>query len=1147
MNRSHLLIPLACVLFTGCVVELKPQEVVAETDVTVSLDQAPVDGFVINCPLPSGCRTAGICVGTVSEPVCNEDGTWDCGYETVTDFEADEVTCDGLDNDCDGTTDEDLDRPADPACGESGVCAAGVSSRCDGAEWVCEFAKLPNWEATETACDGLDNDCNGEIDANLVGSPANCEKNQGVCSGAQVVCDLGQWTCDYGPFYVKGDNEFQCDQLDNNCDGVVDNVTPKLEFSDCPTVGACLPNNDAGAQTVQCTEGHWDCNSMFMATDLDGQPYYPDYQGVEIACDGVDNDCDGQTDEDIPGLTTNDCINPNKDNGICNQQGAPVCQGGKVWCLFDGIQGYEPNETLCDGLDNDCDGQTDAGLSTNEPPLSAGCKSLGECAYGSSATCDNGMWQCHYSDTVEVVEMTCDGKDNDCDGVVDEDVFGDSADCSGFDKGVCTGAVIAATCFNGAFMCNFSDVPKYEAGNETSCDNLDNDCDGLVDEDLHDVQDSDCSLLGICSTPSKVTATCDKGSWSCDYGLLEGMAYEGVTETLCDGVDNDCDGLVDEGIVDPLGGNCKTDGVCESTVLATCVGGTYACDYTVVVGYENPEVSCDGLDNNCDGNIDESVCPDLYPCESHAQCQSQYCVKGPTTDQQFCVSKGSMCPSDGGVKLYSLGEQGCVQITNSLGNTDWFLTTCSANGWEHDTEPCESGACYDGQCTTCMPNTSYCSASGQATVTCSEDGAQLNTLPCPLGTSCDVSGRGVCLQLGEFSIEIAGGVASKNVHSAVDIGPDGNFVVSWQTDAQPMFGQMVAGLEFDSLATSAPGTSMFTPLTDIYENQGQPDVVVLDGKNAALVFQNVSDDDAGDVKLRVHDYALNKPVSALITVNQTTDFEQSNPSLARSTQGNLLIGWESLATGDGNGFDIFVRAYSLNGDAVPSAVSDEIRVNTHITGRQEMSKVEALDNGTFVVGWDDENEQGLNNYGVLARIVDANGQMSGEPFLISNDNAGDQKHLALAAVPGGGFVATWTSTLPAGTADVMVQRFTSSGERVYENDVFVTSAQTQTSQPGVQHHADVAVAFNGQVAVAWDAPSGDSEGSGAVFFQTLNADLTPHGTPMKVNETLVIGDQRRPKIVTSKTENKPWAFVVFESTGLSPEVVSIVARPFELK
>ena len=125
--------------------------------------------------------------------------------------------CDGADNDCDGETDEDWPELG-TACSNGGcpeglwVCAAdGAGAECDG----------PRPAADDSICDGLDEDCDGETDEDV--GPRPCPLREGVCAGAMDVC-LGAagWSgCDYGPDYTEG-LDASCDQIDEDCDGATD-------------------------------------------------------------------------------------------------------------------------------------------------------------------------------------------------------------------------------------------------------------------------------------------------------------------------------------------------------------------------------------------------------------------------------------------------------------------------------------------------------------------------------------------------------------------------------------------------------------------------------------------------------------------------------------------------------------------------------------------------------------------------------------------------------------------------------------------------------------------------------------------------------------------------------------------------------------
>ncbi|MBN2495273.1 MAG: putative metal-binding motif-containing protein [Deltaproteobacteria bacterium] len=314
--------------------------------------------------------------------------------------------CDGLDNDCDGVPDNDLQRVCQTDCG------VGIEV-CQNGSWVNCDAKQPQNET----CNGKDDDCDGCFDEK---PGAECEpleqQCQTDCGTGTEYCYNGQWQgCDA---QIPIDEE--CNGLDDDCDGQTDE-------------GLDTDGDQDGHFTVDsCHQPNDDCN------DRDRQVH----GGHEELCDGKDNNCNLQIDEGCA-CTQDQLQDCGADVGECSM-GSQVCDNGTRGDCLDG-NGHPvilPGEVdeLCDDKDNNCDGETDEG----NPEGGGQCgTNEGECHVGVEMCTERsgvvGLYcQCpHY---VGPRDEECDHKDNDCDTQTDEDLPGDgytNSDCAHYrDLGV---------------------------------------------------------------------------------------------------------------------------------------------------------------------------------------------------------------------------------------------------------------------------------------------------------------------------------------------------------------------------------------------------------------------------------------------------------------------------------------------------------------------------------------------------------------------------------------------------------------------------------------------------------------------------------------------------------------------------------------
>jgi hypothetical protein len=247
-------------------------------------------------------------------------------------------------------------------------------------------------------------------------------------------------------------------------------------------------------------------------------------------------------------------------------------------------------------LDDNCNNQIDE----NNPGGGGDCtvpNKSGECAYGTNQ-CLTGFLQCVQKNqpTVEI----CDGKDNDCNGAVDQGNPGGGTSCSTGLLGICASGT--TSCSAGTLSC----VPNVPTPQPEICNGLDDNCNGQTDENNPGGgQGCDTGKLGVCQA----------GTTNCDTAIGQLKCVQNVQAggETCNNKDDDCNGTID----DPLAVNnipCQTSlpGVCAAG-LTQCVAGVQKCNQTTPSSSEK----CNGLDDNCDGTSDNgnptTMCITQYP------------------------------------------------------------------------------------------------------------------------------------------------------------------------------------------------------------------------------------------------------------------------------------------------------------------------------------------------------------------------------------------------------------------------------------------------------------------------------------------------------------------------------------------------------
>ena len=566
----------------------------------------------------------------------------DCNDNNINIFPGADEICDGKDNDCDGKVDDNdlqgvtngttwfLDNDTDGYGGSSSVSTCARPANTFASATDCDDSSSSiHPGATEIVADGIDQNCTGGdvcyVDADndgfrttsgstVVSADLDClDSGEAQSSDPATDCDDTRAT-------VYPNAPEICDSRDNDCDSLVDANDPQVDLTsgtfyyrdaDGDLYGNPSNSQQACSKPTGYVANNLDCddsNSYLKPFDTDGdgvnrcQDDCDDannqkYPGNTEICDSIDNDCDTVIDNDAGLFYYADADldtfgDPNNSQQSCSQPVGYLTDNSDCDDTNANINS-NATEIVADGIDQDCDGgdvcyvdSDDDGyrpiVDSTVVSADLDCLDTGEAESTDPTTdCDDNVFAVNPGAT-----EICDLIDNDCDTQIDDnDSSVDTSTGSTFFRDADSDTFGNAS--NTTMSCS---VPAGYVTDNTDCD------------------DADASKKPVDSDADGVDACTD-----CDDN--NNQNYPGNRE-ICDSLDNDCDGIADDGSGQTYYRDADNDGYGTAANTTTdCsapigyVDNSDDCDdASAAFSPDALEVCLDGIDNDCDGADSTGTC-----------------------------------------------------------------------------------------------------------------------------------------------------------------------------------------------------------------------------------------------------------------------------------------------------------------------------------------------------------------------------------------------------------------------------------------------------------------------------------------------------------------------------------------------------------
>ncbi len=651
-------------------------------------------------------------------------------------------TCNGVDDDCDGApddgltfqdfyTDSDGDGFGAPASAPTNSCQAALAGKAPN-RTDCDDVNPTVKPGAAELCNKVDDNCDGQVDNGIAflsyypDVDGDSYGSAGATAESSCAPVAGKVTnnsdCDDNSPTVKPGAPETCNTQDDDCDGQVDEgLTFATYYVDADGDGAGAAGS-AGVSSCSLVAGrvtnNLDCNDANAAI----KPSAPE------ACNGVDDNCNGTADD---GLTFSQYFTDGDGDGYgasaASPQSACAPVVGKVTNntdCNDANPGIKPGATeLCNGVDDNCVGGADDGLTFSSYYPDADGDSYGAAGSTAQSSCQaiagkvTNNQDC--DDTRSGVKPgaaeACNGLDDNCVGGVDEGLPTQSyyLDSDGDGHGRSTGAVTSCGPVSGRVTssddCNDSVATTYTGAPEL-CNGVDDNCnvtidDGVVTQNYYPDVDSDGFGSSAASPQASCAPVAGKVTNNTDCNDNNANVKPTAAE-ICNGVDDNCAGGIDNGLTflnyypDVDGDTYGSASASPQSACAPVAGKvTNNTDCNDANGNVKPGATevCNGVDDNCAGGADEGLPTQSYWTDGDgdgfgnpASTPVQSC--GPVSGR---AANSTDC-NDANANIRPTASESCNGVDdNCVGGVD-------------EGNPGGGGACSTGQSGVCGPGTLTC-------------------------------------------------------------------------------------------------------------------------------------------------------------------------------------------------------------------------------------------------------------------------------------------------------------------------------------------------------------------------------------------------------------------------------------------------------